>query len=426
VGQGWSTLLSPCLCDNQSDELTPPVSFPPDEMQGSKTCVAVLLLLSAGCSLAGAEKFTDVPLGECHMCEVTCFNDCVGKYDAEIIQADRREYEAKQRMLRAHGGGHLSARGLAGVSLDDLVQISATEADAKNRTNHVFAWRHKNPQTPSLGLEIEKAEKFAGCLRRKKCRGHNLKQTPRIPTGDCTEFSGPKSKSLLALRGQLQDKTGCSTSDNSACTMECFEESVDQGTSHEATGEVEIPKTSSVVTGRALLQKRDYPTRPIRIGSFSKVGMSLDFCFKSCLAVTCGCLGAPGFDTIDALYNQIKKNENSGEQIIDTKAEFHYKPAATEGDCGGVKKGTSDLYVQTSDSGAGDNGWVEICTPEMISALFGPTYDKGKETLTRCKSGAVPDNMFGCTWSKTENKCVVGFYPVALECNKQYTSDPTF
>merc|ERR1719271_30387 len=28
----------------------------------------------------------DVPLGECHGCEVTCFEDCALKYDREIMQ----------------------------------------------------------------------------------------------------------------------------------------------------------------------------------------------------------------------------------------------------------------------------------------------------------------------------------------------------
>lgn len=31
---------------------------------------------------------SDVPLGECHECEVTCFEDCSLKYDREIIQMD--------------------------------------------------------------------------------------------------------------------------------------------------------------------------------------------------------------------------------------------------------------------------------------------------------------------------------------------------
>jgi len=38
--------------------------------------------------LSDVEALHDVPLGECHGCEVTCFEDCALKYDREIMQAD--------------------------------------------------------------------------------------------------------------------------------------------------------------------------------------------------------------------------------------------------------------------------------------------------------------------------------------------------
>jgi len=38
--------------------------------------------------LAGAQALQDVPLGECHGCEVTCFEDCSLKYDREIMYDD--------------------------------------------------------------------------------------------------------------------------------------------------------------------------------------------------------------------------------------------------------------------------------------------------------------------------------------------------
>jgi len=45
--------------------------------------VAVTLVLGVQ-----AVTILDVPLGECHGCEVTCFEDCSLKYDREIMQAD--------------------------------------------------------------------------------------------------------------------------------------------------------------------------------------------------------------------------------------------------------------------------------------------------------------------------------------------------
>jgi len=38
--------------------------------------------------LLGAQALHDVPVGECHGCEATCFEDCSLKYDREIMQDD--------------------------------------------------------------------------------------------------------------------------------------------------------------------------------------------------------------------------------------------------------------------------------------------------------------------------------------------------
>merc|ERR1719160_613264 len=46
--------------------------------------VGLIILLSAGTDAA----LRDVPVGECHGCEVTCFEDCSLKYSREIMQAD--------------------------------------------------------------------------------------------------------------------------------------------------------------------------------------------------------------------------------------------------------------------------------------------------------------------------------------------------
>merc|ERR1719321_2422150 len=55
---------------------------------------------------------------------------------------------------------------------------------------------------------------------------------------------------------------------------------------------------------QSLLQKKkpDFPLYPVRRVMFKKGTLTLDFCLKSCLAVTCGCSDAPGFDALDALF----------------------------------------------------------------------------------------------------------------------------
>jgi len=50
--------------------------------------MALLVLLLALCSGTHAADLRDVPLGECHGCEVTCLEDCSLKYYREIIYDD--------------------------------------------------------------------------------------------------------------------------------------------------------------------------------------------------------------------------------------------------------------------------------------------------------------------------------------------------
>jgi len=52
-------------------------------------------ILIAFAVFASAGALRDVPVGECHACEVTCFEDCMLKYDREIIQADLLQTPAK-------------------------------------------------------------------------------------------------------------------------------------------------------------------------------------------------------------------------------------------------------------------------------------------------------------------------------------------
>merc|ERR1719335_2170490 len=52
----------------------------------------VLVMLFSG---AHSAVLRDVPLGECHGCEVTCFEDCSLKYDREILQDDFLQINAK-------------------------------------------------------------------------------------------------------------------------------------------------------------------------------------------------------------------------------------------------------------------------------------------------------------------------------------------
>merc|ERR550514_2181460 len=62
-----------------------------------------LALLAAVAAPAAALR--DVPKGYCHDCEVTCFEDCVVKFDREIIQpdlTDKKRLSRKDTAVEAH------------------------------------------------------------------------------------------------------------------------------------------------------------------------------------------------------------------------------------------------------------------------------------------------------------------------------------
>merc|ERR1719235_286029 len=64
------------------------------------TAAAVLLAALADAASLRRSAVANVPTGECYECEVTCFEDCLMKYDREIIQEDAlraRKYEQEKR-----------------------------------------------------------------------------------------------------------------------------------------------------------------------------------------------------------------------------------------------------------------------------------------------------------------------------------------
>jgi len=366
------------------------------------------IVAASFCILAA---FGDVPVGVCHQCEVTCFTDCANKYNREIIEPEQREYELKQRMLRENGGGHLSARGLAGVRLASrLVQRAAessanvtTKAVSEGRSHHIFSWRASNPDAEKKKLakkqELARSMRFAACLERSQCPSHSLARGSSIAS-HCPQFVEPPA-SLLALRGS---GTAVNGRRGSQCAMRCADEI--------AQDDLKDSEEPSLLEA-----KGPFPNYPVRHGMFAKGVLNLDFCLKSCLAVTCGCSDAPGFDAIDQLFGQIKNNIKVGFPVEDTNPEWQYHPA-TMADCAKGhpgKKINEKLFIFTGST-FGDGGWVEVCTTDLISSIYGPAYPDTKQILTRCQSEKVDDSDFGCVWNNKENMCLVGFVPMTVEC----------
>jgi len=166
---------------------------------------------------------------------------------------------------------------------------------------------------------------------------------------------------------------------------------------------------------KSLLQKKDFPLHSVKINVFAKGAMLMDQCLKYCLAATCGCEDAPGFEKLEAT---VKANAAAGPAVTDTPASPQYRPAKIEECAKGMigKKVASGLYIKL---GGGPMDYVEVCTPKFLSAIGAP---EGAEA--KCKSAASDDSKYGCVWHETKNMCVVGFSPI-LKCMTEYVNDPT-
>jgi len=165
---------------------------------------------------------------------------------------------------------------------------------------------------------------------------------------------------------------------------------------------------------KSLLQK-DFPLHSVKINVFAKGALLMDQCLKYCMAATCGCEDAPGFQSRE---DSIKANAAAGGAVKDTPASPQYRPAKIEECAKGMigKKVASGLYIKL---GGGPMDYVEVCTSGFLSAVGAP-----EGAAAKCKSAASDDSKYGCVWHESKNMCVVGFSPI-LKCMTKYVNDPT-
>jgi len=327
------------------------------------------LFVLATAAVAVAAK--DVPVGECHKCESYCMEDCVANFYGEVIQGERRDAELKQRMVDKHGSGHASARGLAGVAL-----VQSPDAPVVDQKQVVNA--------------------FVDCLATDKCPTH--------PGPGCSLNA---TQSNTTNKTALIEKKQCVTGDQ-PCTSGCVAKAVQQTDS----------KAPSFMQ-RNLRKSSGFPHAPVKRGAFASGKMTLDECMKSCLAVTCGCSSAPGFEKINKLFKQIKKNENHGEPVADTPPSWQFEAASQQECANGIpgKKIKSGLFANIGGS------YNEICTKDYFDKFYGPAWPQMKSALKKCKSGALDDQKFGCSWNGAD--CVFAGTTPALPCFKRFKRDPS-
>jgi len=291
----------------------------------------------------------DVPLGECHQCEVTCFEDCSAKYQKEIMD-------------------------------DDLGAFL---------------------QEPQENKTVKMVSEYEKCLEDDKC--------PCKETIDKDASPAKGSKQVALMAGEKKKKGKCAAM--VPCSAQCASKVAD------ADMAAMVDQTNS--SKRSLLQTRKFPIHSVKIGAFAKGKMTLDHCFKYCLAATCGCADAPGFGDASELKAAVKANSVS-KGVTDTKPAAQYRPASQAECAKGIpgKKVAKGLYIKL---GGGPGGMVEVCTKDFISKVLGPDGDPAA-VAKKCKSGASDDAKYGCLWDTKKGVCHVGFSPI-LRCQTKYFND---
>jgi len=321
------------------------------------------------CTGASRVALRDVPVGECHGCEVTCFEDCSLKYDREILQDDN---------------------------------FLQTPPEQKNKTARKL--------TP-LGLEMVNCLQHEDC----PCPAELAKAAGKNGAKNGTAF--------------LQNAT-CAVQPKGVvgCAQGCAEKVIER-----AHAKLDEKKKTKKVKKQMFLDTKDYPIHSVTVGVFSRGAMNMDQCLKFCLAATCGCDKAPGLDSIDKLFKAIKQNDAAlpGEKdfahhepataVADTHGSYKFRPAKIEECAKGIigKKVAKGLYI---DMGGGVGGEIEICSKELMERIFGPGDHSEKMKL--CKSTKSDDSKWGCVWNEKKGFCGVGFSP-NLHCLKRYINDPS-
>jgi len=330
---------------------------------------AVLVFLGLLVCSSRVSGHQDVPKGYCHDCEVTCFEDCVAKFDREIIQPDVTN---SIRLSRADTRVEAAMKKeLYGV----VLRQERTGPAAKATVSAAL---------PKL------ASSYRACLKEDKC--------------PCNKKTRGKGSSFLATSCKVGKKP---------CALGCVNKTLDKAPTLLQTAARVFPGPLDE-NDAAMPWKIN--VHPVEMNSFATGRQDLEQCYKSCLAATCGCEDAPGLESINDQYRAIKVNDMSKDPVEDTKPAWQYKRADIR-ECGKGMKGkkvTEGLYA---DLAGGPEGWVEVCSDDFFTAQ-GTPGDIGKKNCDNPKA-----LLAGCIWDTNRGSCVYGLNPKLIGCYTRYLDD---
>lgn len=311
--------------------------------------------------LLGAQALHDVPLGECHGCEVTCFEDCALKYDREIMQ-------------------------------DDFLQLPKAQKETQNKTLvEEFGTCLSDDKCP---CEKEDAKKAGKVLLQKKAN------KAFCPIGEvpCARKCGQKVVSNLQDR--LKEKQ--------ASTRKLL-------VKKQALIQKDYPIHSVTVgvfsKGAMNMDQCLKFCLAATCGCDKAPGLdSIDKLFK---AIKENDAAEPGEKDFS--------HHEPATAVTDTHSSAQFAPAKITDCAKGMigKKVSKGLYI---DMGGGVGGELEICSTEFLERVFGPGDTSKQKKL--CQSTKTDDAKWGCVWNEVKGYCMVGFSP-NLRCLKKFIRDPT-
>merc|ERR1719207_467773 len=322
----------------------------------------------------GANALRDVPKGYCHDCEVTCFEDCVVKFDREVIVPDvtgtdrlsRKDTRVEAAMKKKLHGVVLSQNGTADASKKNATLLKLTGA-------------------------------YKQCLKQDKC-----------PCAlDARRDAKAKKQASFLATAAGQKK--CKISER-PCATGCVSKTLDAPPSLVQEGVEPGPKDPDDAAIPWSIN-----VHPVKINTFATGRQNLERCFKSCLSATCGCDDAPGMAAIDDLNASIKANDEAKDPVDDSSPSWQYKKAEIV-DCGKGMQGNKITKGLYADLGGGPSGWVEVCSDEFFNGM-GTPGDIGKKNCGNKKA-----LLAGCIWDDTKKACVYGLKKM-VHCSIRYKDD---
>lgn len=369
-----------------------------------------LALVLSGSTLV--TSLQDVPLGLCGDCEVNCFEDCVLKYDREIIQPDMAD--------EPFGSGPPEV----------LLEVGAVKSHQQKPNLKDVAKKALDTELTRLKAKQQggkKCSKEAGCTMAQTCAKNihaELSSLTAIKAENEAQYEKFEEQ-------QLQDADDISKSGRTWADVSATKVTISDIPEWKAPSPSMLRATRSISLSAQNATKSSmrgnlapapglddpnsprsyYPLHPVKIGVFDKGLINLDQCLSYCLATTCGCEGVPGMEDKSDMSKKEEEGKAAGTHFS-TPPVWKYRKAKKE-ECGhglGDNKVIKDLYV---DFLPGVEGWLEVCTKKFFDKAAGASAMLGlndpQKEIEKCDCGVnrldCHEPEYGCSWNHVKSRC---------------------